>query len=188
MTMEEGIAGGYKRVDKHSKSTKYGRQNPITARWNSEEQPLTWREQWAVEVNKYLERAGLCKRIDHRSFADRGITTKPTIHEGVVARALGSKGIVSDRCEINRMIKADNAKLLTEKNAAMTSTVEARESIRNKMILLLYQMHFNDHQQDEIESFLANAEPDMARYHAKQNELAVENETQGTACRAEKPR
>ena len=173
MTMADGLAAGYKRVDKHPKSTKYGRQNPITARWNSEEQLLTWREQWAVTTNAYLERAGLSVRVDHRSFADQGITAQPTIHEGVVARALEAKGIVSDRCEINRMIKADNTKLLTEKNDAMVSASEAQESVRDKMILLQYQIHFNDHQRDEIETFLSNTEPDMSRYHAKQNELAI---------------
>ena len=45
------------------------------------------------------------------AMPDRGLTEQPTIHEGVVARALEKKGIISDRCEINRQIKADNALL-----------------------------------------------------------------------------
>ena len=87
MPPSEAEKHGYERASKHPKSTKYGRQNPIAERWNSEE------------------------RIDHRSHADRGLTEQPTIHEGVAARALEKKGIVSDRCEINRQIKADNALL-----------------------------------------------------------------------------
>ena len=47
----------------------------------------------------------------HRSNADRGLDEQPAIHEGVTARALEKKGIVSDRCEINRQIRADNALL-----------------------------------------------------------------------------
>lgn len=156
MTMADGLAAGYKRIDKHPKSTKYGRQNPITARWNSEEQLLTWREQWAITTNAYLKRAGLSVRIDHRSFADQGITAQPTIHEGVVARALEAKGIVSDQCEINRMIKADNTKLLTEKKVVSVSAAETLESIRDKMIVLQYQLHFNDHQRDEIDDIIRN--------------------------------
>ena len=35
---------GYERASKYPKSTKYGRQNPISAHWNSEEQLLAWRE------------------------------------------------------------------------------------------------------------------------------------------------
>ena len=51
------------------------------------------------------------ERIDHRSHADRGLDEQPTIHEGVTARALEKHGIVSDRCELNWQIKADNALL-----------------------------------------------------------------------------
>ena len=104
-------AQGLERVSKYPKSTKYGRQNPITACWNSEEQLVLWRAAWADAVNRCLERSGHEERIDHRSHAERGLDEQPTIHEGVVARALEKKGIISDRCELNRQIKADNALL-----------------------------------------------------------------------------
>ena len=51
-------AQGLERVSKYPKSTKYGRQNPITARWNSEEQLVLWRVAWADTVNRCLERSG----------------------------------------------------------------------------------------------------------------------------------
>lgn len=105
-------AEGLERADKHPKSTKYGRQNPVTARWNSEEQLVLWRKAWADVVNLCLERVGSEQRIDHRSNAERGLDEQPTIHEGVTARAMEAKGIVADRCELNRQIKADNALLL----------------------------------------------------------------------------
>mgnify|MGYP000326260490 CR=1 FL=1 len=69
-------------------------------------------------TNRYLERYGHDARIDHRSHAERGLVEQPTIHEGVVARAMEKKGIISDRCELNRQIKADNA-LLRELKAAV---------------------------------------------------------------------
>lgn len=72
-------AHGYVRVDKHPKSTRYGRQNPISARWNSEEQLLVWREAWATAANRCLEQAGHAERIDHRSHAERGLEERPTI-------------------------------------------------------------------------------------------------------------
>ena len=40
---------------------------------------------------RHLERAGQEERIDHRSHAERGLDEWPTIHEGVVARALEKK-------------------------------------------------------------------------------------------------
>ena len=57
------------RVSKHPKSTKYGRQNPIAERWNSDEQIVAWRKAWADTTNAHLERAGADARIDHRSHA-----------------------------------------------------------------------------------------------------------------------
>ena len=94
-------AQGLVRADKHPKSTRYGRQNPISERWNSEEQLTAWRAAWADVSNRCLERAGRKERIDHRSNAARGLDEIPTIHEGVTAQALEHKGIISDRCEIN---------------------------------------------------------------------------------------
>lgn len=106
-------AEGLERASKHPKSTRYGRQNPITEKWNSEQQLEIWRKNWAEITNKYLAENDIDERIDHRSNKDRGIDEQPTIHEGVTARIIEEKGGVSERCEINRQIKADN-KLLRE--------------------------------------------------------------------------
>ena len=72
---------------------------------------MKWRAAWANEVNLFLEHKGLDERIDHRSFAEQGKDEQPTIHEGVAARVLENKGFVSDRCELNRQIRQDNALL-----------------------------------------------------------------------------
>lgn len=117
-------AQGYERSSKYPKSTKYGRQNPISERWNSDEQLILWRKAWADISNLYLERAGTDARIDHRSHAERGLDEQPTIHEGVTARALEKKGIISDRCELNRQIKADNA-LLRELKTQIRKLMDA---------------------------------------------------------------
>lgn len=68
MTPSAAETQGLVRADKHPKSTHYGRQNPISERWNREEQLAA-------------------------------------------AQALECRGIISDRCELNRQIKADNALL-----------------------------------------------------------------------------
>ena len=141
---------GYERVSKYPKSTKYGRQNPISERWNSEEQLVQWRKAWADAANRYLKRYGHEERIDHRSHTERGLDERPTIHEGVAARALERQGIISDRCEINRQIKADNA-LLRELKAAVRklaqavkntipALAEAMERLRGNMIIFRYQL------------------------------------------------
>lgn len=39
-------------------------------------------------ANRYLERAGREERIDHRSRAERGLLERPTVPEGIAARAM----------------------------------------------------------------------------------------------------
>ena len=167
-------AQGLERVSKYPKSTKYGRQNPLTARWNSEEQLVLWRAAWAEAVNRYLERAGQDERVDHRSHAERGLDEQPTIHEGVVARALEKKGIISDRCELNRQIKADNTllselKLLVKKLMdAVKNTIliiaEAMETVRQKMIIFRYQLLHIKPGKTQITNTLQAILPDIKRY------------------------
>ena len=172
-------AQGLERASKYAKSTKYGRQNPISERWNSDAQLLIWRAAWADEVNRCLEQKGLEERIDHRSFVDQGKDEQPTIHEGVAARALEKTGIVSDRCELNRQIRQDNA-LLRQLKAEMQKLVkavqnsipalaQAMEKLRANMIVFAYQVlharHVQNRAQSEIDVF--------APLHKKYDELAA---------------
>ena len=149
MPPSEAERNGYERANKYPKSTKFGRQNPITARWNSDEQLVSWRENWAQITNKYLDEENRSDaHIDHRSHAARGIDEQPTIHEGYVAQAMERRGLIADRCEINRQIKADNALLRELKSAfkkisqAVKNTVptlaEAMETLREKVIVISY--------------------------------------------------
>ena len=137
-------AANYQRVNKYPKSTKFGRQNPISECWNSEEQLLKWRELWADIVNRALEEKQLDTRIDHRSFAARGITEQPTIHEGVSARAVDSKGKPTERAEINRLIREDNKLLRTLRetvkrltDAIMNSVEKLAEKLETLRINLI---------------------------------------------------
>lgn len=102
-------ADGLERLNKYPKSSKYGRQNPISERWNSTEQLLLWRAAWADAINRELRQRGYENLVDHRSFKDRGLPYHPTIHEGIIAIALERKGITADRCEINRQIRLGNS-------------------------------------------------------------------------------
>ena len=174
MPPSEAEKHGYERANKHPKSTRYGRQNPISERWNSEEQLAAWRAAWADVSNRYLECAGREERIDHRSHADRGLTEQPTIHEGVVARALEKKGIISDRCEINRQIKADTA-LLRELKAtgkkmmqAVKNTVpaiaEAMEKLRSSMLIFSYQLRHIGVGKHNMGKRVKAVKPELERY------------------------
>ena len=162
------------RADKHPKSTRYGRQNPISERWNSEELLVSWRVAWADVTNRYLESAGREERIDHRSNAARGLDEIPTIHEGVTVQALERKGIVSDRCEMNRQIRADNAllrKLKAEikKLAALVvrtvpAIAEGLEKLRSRVLIFCYQLSHIRSGKSHIQKSLAVWKPELERY------------------------
>ena len=167
-------AAGYERASKTPKSTRFGRQNPIAARWNSDEQLVLWRSAWADVTNRYLERVGAEARIDHRSHADRGILEQPTIHEGVTARAMEQQGFIADRCELNRQIKADN-KLLRELRSAfekiakavkntVPAIAEAMETLRRNMLIFRYQILHTKANRRSIKNTLADVVPILRQY------------------------
>ena len=174
MTPSDAEVQGLVRADKHPKSTRYGRQNPISERWNSEEQLTAWREAWADASNRYLERAGREERIDHRSNAARGLDEIPTIHEGAAAQALERRGIISDRCELNRQIKADNAllrelKAEIKKLAALVARTvpaiaEGLEKLRSRVLIFCYQLSHIRGGKTHIQKSLAVWKPELERY------------------------
>lgn len=174
MVPSEADAQGLVRADKYPKSTRYGRQNPISERWNSEEQLVSWRAAWADVSNRYLECAGREERIDHRSNAARGLDEIPTIHEGVAAQALERKGIISDRCELNRQIKADNVllrelKAEVKKLAALVARTvpaiaEGLEKLRSRVLIFCYQLSHIRGGKLHIQKSLSVWKPELERY------------------------
>ena len=184
MPPSEAEKHDYKRVNKYPKSTRFGRQNPIAARWNSDEQLVVWREQWAQITNKYLDEANHSDaHIDHRSHADRGLDEQPTIHEGYVAQAMERKRIIADRCEINRQIKADNA-LLRELKAtmrkisqsvknALPALAEAMETLREKMIVLRYHLQIGNAVARKSKRTIQSEKATLAKYTAVAEQITA---------------
>lgn len=140
----------WERTSKQPKATKFGRQNPIYEAWNSEAQLLDWREHWAEYVNRALEQKQCTERVTHLSHTALGLDEQPTVHEGYVARNLEKQGIIAERCELNRQIRADN-KLLRELKSMLQKLTKAAEysisriaqtleTIRDKIIVAEYQL------------------------------------------------
>ncbi len=77
-----------------------------------------------------------------------GLGEQPTIHEGDTARIIEQKGVTSERCEINRQIKADNkllrelkkqyAKLVETVKHTVASVSKVFETLRKNMICYRY--------------------------------------------------
>ena len=187
------------RTSKTPKSTRYGRQTPLTERWNSEEQIFAWRKSWEIIINEEQERHGITDRVDCRSHAARGLTEQPTVHEGYHARKLESMGIVSDRCELNRQIRADNKllrelkkqvqKLMKAVKENIPAIASALETLRDHMVLVQYQLIVNASQQEAVtfqKNLLAdilaeykNVKSEIKAKTAKKKELIAEQKNCG---------
>ena len=179
MTPTEAEQQGYERVSKNPKSTRYGRQNPICAEWNSEEQVLRWRKAWEGVTNKALEQNSIDARVDCRSFKEYGIDEQPTIHEGVSAHIIEQRGGVSERCEMNRQIKADNALLLEIKkqikklSAIVVDKVKKTvldfantlENLRNRYIFNRYEITQNENISTELKQYNTTIDVTVQRYN-----------------------
>lgn len=183
-------AGNYERLSKTPRSTRFGRQNPISARWNSDEQLVLWREAWADTVNRHLERMGETARIDHRSHAARGLLELPTVHEGVTARTMERKGYTADRCELNRRIKADNAFLrelcrqMERIAKAVLDTIpaiaKALEALWQKLLMLQYQvLHYRSAAWKAADD-LRDIKPDLTRFDTLTAEIKAKTAQQRT--------
>lgn len=157
------------RCSKQPKAAKFGRQNPLCARWDSQEQLLQWRCAWAEAVNHALEEKQQTARVTHLSHAAQGIAEQPTVHEGYHARKLEKQGISADRCELNRQIRADNALLHTLKEQlekwtewvgqGVEKMAALLEQLRSNLILLQYRVLSNEARTDTYKREVAYMRP-----------------------------
>ena len=182
-------ADGYERVNKYPKSTKYGRQNPISERWNSDEQLLEWRKLWADIVNRDLEEKNI-EPIDHRSFVARGILLQPTIHEGVSSKKMKKKGKVTQRMKINILIRKDNSLIISLRKTvqALTELVitaakilipalaDALEGIRVGMIILECERKSINNMKHQAMNEVRDADEFYVYFHKLQEDIKATEE------------
>ncbi len=101
----------------------------------------------------------------------------------MVARALEQKGGVSDRCELNRQIKADNVllrelkslvkKLMDAVKNTVPAIAEAMETVRQKMIIFRYQLLRIGTRKEKITDTLQIVKPDFRKYESIMKQLKV---------------
>ena len=92
----------------------------------------------------------------------------------MTAQALERKGIISDRCEINRQIKADNTllrelKAEIKKLAALVARTvpaiaEGLEKLRSRVLIFCYQLSHIRSGKSHIQKSLAVWKPELERY------------------------
>ena len=124
--------------------------------------PLDEQGKWQYKTEKEY----LCMK----NGEERGFTAA----EFRTAQALERKGIISDRCEINRQIKADNAMLrelkaeIKKLAALVARTVpaiaEGLEKLRSRVLIYCYQLSHICSGKSHIQKSLAVWKPELERY------------------------
>ena len=113
-----------------------------TTDWNSRDKAEEWRAAWADFLNAELAAHGIAEKVDHRSFVRQGKIEQPTIHLGVSATQMERKGIRTEKGDINRRIKEQNAELhrlqaeLEKVNAAIVE-LQQRPQEENLVSILM---------------------------------------------------
>ena len=124
--------------------------------------PLDEQGKWQYKTEKEY----LCMK----NGEERGFTAA----EFRTAQALERKGIISDRCEINRQIKADNAMLrelkaeIKKLAALVARTVpaiaEGLEKLRSRVLIYCYHLSHICSGKSHIQKSLAVWKPELERY------------------------
>ena len=103
-----------------------------TRDWNKSQHLENWREQWAHHQNRELKRHGHAERVDHRSYADRGIEKAPQQHMGQTATDMERNGKPTRIGEQNRATQLNNAQLA--KSRAYEAVLSAQVSMQKRAL------------------------------------------------------
>jgi MobA/MobL family protein len=100
----------------------------LDARDTGPQEVMKLRELAADIINESLEAAHSDIRVDHRSFAERGIEQEPTTHLGPAASEMERRGEASERGEVNRQAERSN-ELMAERDALDAAIAREQERI-----------------------------------------------------------
>ena len=92
------------------KNGRYDCTTEKTTDWDNKGNAKMWRKDLVETINKVAEEIGIeDERWEWKSFKDRGLEIKPTIHLGEKATALERKGIHTDKGDYNREVSYLNS-------------------------------------------------------------------------------
>ena len=144
--------------------------------WNEPDKAKEWRENFSKKANEYLEKNGIDKRIDPRTFEEQGREELPQVHLGTASYQMEKKGIATERGNHNRKIIAFNLefKKLKEELSKLTSWID---SLVGKL-----QIKYDEYKQEKKDELENKAELfNLYEY------ISIYHDLQGEKARALKP-
>ena len=94
--------------------------------WNDKALYEGWRAGWAEHANRALERVGSPERIDHRSFAERGIDREPE-------PKLGPKAVRLERAEAQAAANENRSVIIVTERGQEWQNVRERNQVRDQL-------------------------------------------------------
>lgn len=121
-----------------------------TTDWDDPDNARKWRKDFAETINEVNQRIGNTQVYwEYRSYKERKLEIRPTIHLGEKMAALERQGIHTQRGDYNREIRFYN--LIVDRLQTLEDEMQKQKS---KLELAEESVHSND--LDEIRSFLAD--------------------------------
>ncbi len=115
------------------KNGRYDCTTEKTTDWDDEGNAKKWRQDLVESINKVAEEIGIeDERWEWKSFKDRGLDIKPTIHLGEKASALERKGIHTDKGDYNREVRYLNSLIVRAVELTREKVDKAVSEVKQK--------------------------------------------------------
>jgi Ti-type conjugative transfer relaxase TraA len=132
--------------------------------WNGSDLLLGWRELLAVRTNQQLAAHGRAERVDHRSYAARGIDLEPQTKIGGAAQRREGQGAPAERVEQHRGIARRNgARLAREPELALLILTEQHSTFTRAELARLIVRHTDGAAQFASVLAKVEASPELVR-------------------------
>ncbi|WGF91073.1 Ti-type conjugative transfer relaxase TraA [Marinivivus vitaminiproducens] len=132
--------------------------------WNHSSVNLEWREVLAVKTNQKLAERGHDKRVDHRSYEERGIKIEPQTKIGWVAQKIEARGETSDRRAEHNERAARNGQTIGDNPAIALSLLTQQQATFTRADLArLVNRQTDDAEQFQTVMAKVEASPELVR-------------------------
>lgn len=129
---------------------------PKVRDWNATALVQEWREQLAVHVNQRLAARGLEARVDHRSYATRGLEIEGRSYDEAQRR----NGWMAEQLEI---IERNAARIITDPKVALAVLTEHQSTFTRRELARFVNRHTKDAAQFTAVLARIEAAPDLVR-------------------------
>lgn len=140
--------------------------------WNDRALFCHWRSEWADRANRALAREGHEERIDHRSYANRGIELEPQpklYRSPEEAASVDGRDVVEEKLEeYQRVARENGERIFRDPSIALRLVTQQQATFTNNALLKVLNTHTADQEQFDRVLSAVMASPELVRVHDDQ--------------------